>query len=169
MEARVTMTSTITRNQKAIHSTTTLILQEAEELERLLPRVAIHFGMVYHGRSMPDATLRQLGVCDLLEGGPLTLSEISKELDVCLSAITQMADRMERAGIVERVPAGFDRRNKYLQLTCLGQERLRSWRELRIRRAHAILGHLSCEARSEVLRTLNMLVSVPGDSDEKAV
>src|SRR5579871_3096892 len=111
------MTIATDRNKKAIPSATTLILQEAEQLEVLLPRVALHFGMVYQGQSMPDTTLRQLRVCALLETGPLTLSEISKEMEVCLSAITQMADRMEKIGIVERVPAGLDRRNKYLQLT----------------------------------------------------
>jgi DNA-binding MarR family transcriptional regulator len=167
-KASVMTTVTTTRNEEASHSAVAPILQEAAELEVLLPRVALHFGMVYQGETMPDTTLRQLRVCALLERGPLTLSEISKELEVCQSAITQMADRMEKTGIVERVPTGFDRRNKYLQLTCLGKERLHLWREHRIQRAQSILGHLSCQARNEVLRTLNMLVSATGDNDEPA-
>src|SRR4051794_238836 len=47
-----------------------------------------------------DLPLRQLRVCMLLHEGARTMSALSRDLSVSLSAMTQIADRLERAGIV---------------------------------------------------------------------
>ena len=45
------------------------------------------------------------------------MSSLGRELGVSLSAITQIADRLERAGLVTRVAKGGDRRVRRLELT----------------------------------------------------
>jgi len=52
-----------------------------------------------------ELPLAQLKVCSLLYGGPLSMSAWA-ELGVSLSAMTQIADRLERARLVKRVNQG---------------------------------------------------------------
>ena len=134
------------------------LLQQSVELERLLPRLTRQLGRLSLDHAMPDITLRQLRVCLLLEDGPITLSTIGRDPDICCSAVTQIADRLEKAGMVERISTPADRRNRYLQLTESGTERMQSWRAQRIERTHLILTKLSCESRQQALRALNTLL-----------
>ena len=65
--------------------------------------------------------LAQLRLCRVLYDGPRPMSVLSQELGVSLSALTQMADRLERAKLVARVASGKDRRVRHLQLTERGR------------------------------------------------
>ena len=102
--------------------------------------------------------LAQLRVCGILYDGPRPMSALSRELGVSLSAMTQIADRLERARLVNRVADGMDRRIRCLQLTERGQKLMRSREEARNRRVLAVLEQLSPGARSEVLAALETLV-----------
>ena len=53
--------------------------------------------------------LAQLRVCGILYRGPRPMSALSRELGVSVSAMTQIADRLERARLVHRVPDGMAR------------------------------------------------------------
>src|SRR5438477_7631090 len=64
-----------------------------------------------------ELPLAQLRVCGILYGGPRSMSVLGRELNVSLSAMTQIADRLERARLVKRVTVGDDRRVRCLQLT----------------------------------------------------
>jgi len=44
----------------------------------------------------------QLRVCHILTTGPCPMSTLSRELGVSLSAMTQIADRMERSNLASR-------------------------------------------------------------------
>ena len=151
------------RREKAQQVTVAPLLQQAVELERLLTRLPRQLGRLSVDHAMPDITVHQLRVCLLLEDGPMTLSTIGRELDICRSAATQIADRLEKAEMVERISTLTlstltDRRNRYLQLTENGKERMLSWRTQRVERAELILARLSYESRQQALRVLNMLL-----------
>jgi len=148
----------MTRREETDQVSATMLLLQAIELEHLLPRLTRQLGVLSLDHAMPDITVRQLRVCLLLEEGPLTLSTIGRDLDFCCSAATQIADRLEKAGMVERISTPADRRNRYLQLTENGKERMQSWRAKRIERAQLILTRLSCESRQEALHALNTLL-----------
>ena len=83
--------------------------------------------------------LAQLRVCGILYDGPRPMSALSRELGVSLSAMTQIADRLERARLVNRVAEGADRRIRCLQLTERGQKLMRSREDARNRRVLAVL------------------------------
>ena len=74
------------------------------------------------------------------------------------SAITQIADRLERAGLVTRVAKGADRRVRRLELTERGQTMMRLHEQARIQRMSAALEHLSPEQRQEVTAALQALI-----------
>jgi DNA-binding MarR family transcriptional regulator len=85
------------------------------------------------------------------------MSSLSDELGVTLSALTQIADRLESAGLVTRVARGSDRRVRYLQLTERGETVMRLREDARVRRTLAVLERLSPGAREEVTAALETL------------
>jgi DNA-binding MarR family transcriptional regulator len=100
----------------------------------------------------------QLRVCNLLADGPRTISALAREMQVTVSAVTQIADRLESASLVERVPGKRDRRTRHLRLTHHGMEALRVRRAQRVQRACEVLRTLNPAARVRVLRALRALL-----------
>ena len=93
---------------------------EAHELTDLFLAVARQLLAV--DDQAAELPLRQLRVCMLLYEGPRAMSSLSRELGVSQSAMTQIADRLERARLVRRTFEGSDRRIRSLQLTPRGQK-----------------------------------------------
>ena len=77
------------------------------------------------------------------------MSALGRELGVSLSAMTQIADRLERASLVDRVNQGADRRVRLLQLTEKGQEMMRRHDEVRVRRISEVMG--ICRPKNETM------------------
>ena len=73
--------------------------------------------------SMMDLPLRQFKVCLTLYRQSRSMSEISRELKLSPSAVTQVSDRLERRGLIERVFQDEDRRVRKLRLTKKGRRK----------------------------------------------
>ena len=101
--------------------------------------------------------LAQFRVCDLLYERPRSLSELGRELKVTLSAITQIADRLERNGLVKRITEGSDRRKRLLRLTARGEKLLRHREEARHEKMTSLLSRLPPPRRAEVITSLKTL------------
>jgi DNA-binding MarR family transcriptional regulator len=114
---------------------------------------------------LADLPVAQLRVCGLLfQRGARTMSQVGEELSISLSAVTQLADRLERAGLVARTAEsapGCDRRTKRLCLTPHGETLMQSRRALRLRRTEQALRRLSGEQRRAVLDALETLLDAP--------
>lgn len=135
------------------------------DIRKQSKNVACLIGKVMRGISKIDVDdpamylpLAQLRVCGFLNKGPRTMSELGKELGISLSAITQVADRLERAGLAERVNESDDRRVKMLQLTDKGIEVMQGRRERRIARAQQAMERLALEEREAVVSALQVFV-----------
>jgi DNA-binding MarR family transcriptional regulator len=115
-------------------------------------------GLLSVDDSTLDLPLRQLRVCLTLCGGRESMSELSRELGVSLSAMTQVANRLERQGLVERVFDESDRRVRFLQLTAQGEALMRSHEEAQLRRMERCLRQMGQEEAEQVLRMLGVLV-----------
>jgi DNA-binding MarR family transcriptional regulator len=87
--------------------------------------------------------------------GARSMKELSVELGVSQSAITQIADRLEAAGLVTRGAVGDDRRVKNLELTPRARKLLREREEQRIDRVREILEQLSPPDREVLLESLD--------------
>ncbi len=132
-------------------------LRHAKSAAALLLGLARHLLAADHDPAA-ELPLAQLRVCGILHGGPRRMSALGRELGVSLSAMTQIADRLERARLVRRVAEGTDRRIRCLRLTPRGERIMRLREEARLRRIVAALAHLSAEERTEVLAALEKLV-----------
>jgi DNA-binding MarR family transcriptional regulator len=106
-----------------------------------------------------ELPVAQLRVCGELYLAPRAMSALSQELGVSLSAMTQIADRLERAGLVRRVAEQSDRRVKQLRLTAQGRQTMRRREELRARRVATALDGMPPEARGRVQAALQELVT----------
>jgi DNA-binding MarR family transcriptional regulator len=86
------------------------------------------------------------------------MSALGRELGVSLSAMTQIADRLERANLVQRVAKGDDRRIRCLQLTDSGEKIMRLRQKARIERISDLLEYLNPSARQNVLTSFQTLL-----------
>ncbi|MEX2113110.1 MAG: MarR family transcriptional regulator [Pirellulales bacterium] len=115
-------------------------------------------GLLAVDDSTLDLPLRQLRVCLTLCGRKESMSELSRGLGVSLSAMTQVADRLERQGLVERVFDGSDRRVRFLQLTAKGEALMRSHEEAQLHKMAACLRRIGQQDSEKVLHALRVLV-----------
>ena len=148
-----------------------ILLTQAAKLESLLPKLMRRLFTLDPNHPANDLPLAQLKVCTILQAGPRTVSAIGEELSISVSAATQIADRLERAGFVERIAEPDDRRMRKLRLTAHGADVMLSRREARIQSAAAALEQLPPSARDEVLDALQVLLdaglgSAPRISEE---
>ncbi|HLJ54678.1 MAG TPA: MarR family transcriptional regulator [Chthonomonadaceae bacterium] len=112
------------------------------------------------GQSGPlaDMPLAQLRICSFLQDGPKSMSSVAEELAISTSAVTQLADRMERSGLVERVAAPCDRRLKHLRLTPRAEQMMSERRASRTGRARDALVMLPAQQRDDLIEALEQLL-----------
>jgi len=108
---------------------------------------------------LADMPLGQLRICSYLLEGPRSMSAIAEELGMSTSAVTQIADRMERAKLVKRVSAVEDRRLKHLHLTETARQLMNQRKDMRTRRAQEALALLPAETREQLLKSLEQLLN----------
>ena len=131
--------------------------EQAQKVADLLHALLRELAIGLHDPAV-EMPLAQLRVCNVLHDGPRSMSALGRELGVSLSAITQIADRLERVGLVNRVVRRTDRRVRSLQLTEHGEKMIRRHDEVRIQRMASLLEHLTSKAREEAAATLETLI-----------
>jgi DNA-binding MarR family transcriptional regulator len=132
--------------------------EHAARLEHLMPTILRRLFSLSHAGILAEMPLAQLRVCSYLFEGPRSMSAISEELGMSTSAVTQIADRMERSGLVERISAQDDRRLKYLHLTEQAKALMEDRRIRRTRRAQEALALLPAAVRDDLLAGLEQLL-----------
>lgn len=157
----------LTRDTDAASSTTendvkaedTEIAEQAALLERNLPACMRQIFAIDPSHPLADLPFGQYRLCILLfREGKRTMSQVSEDLGISVSAVTQMADRLEKSGLVERqAEPGGDRRTRFLQLTDYGQSLMDSRTQIRLKRATTVLSQLTAEQRQAVLESIDIL------------
>jgi DNA-binding MarR family transcriptional regulator len=132
-------------------------MEEAEKLALLMPALMRQLFTLDDDLSL-DLPLAQLRVCAMLCDGPCPMSVLGKELGVSLSAMTQIADRLERAKLVSRVGRENDRRIRCLELTRHGEKIMHRREQSRIQNVSAVLKNISGSARKEIVAALEILM-----------
>jgi DNA-binding MarR family transcriptional regulator len=133
------------------------ILEEANQIASLLPALMRQL-FTLDDELAVDLPLAQLRVCASLQAGPLPMSTLSRELGVTLSAMTQIADRLERTKLVSRVAQQSDRRVRCLQLTPRGEKMMKHRDDTRIRNVLTVFNYMSPNARKEILTALETMM-----------
>jgi DNA-binding MarR family transcriptional regulator len=132
--------------------------EDAARVASQLTSIARHLFVPDHD-AVDQLPVAQLRVCGILYRGRRTMSALGRELSVSQSAMTQIADRLERAGLVRRVAEENDRRVKCLELTARGEKIMRRRDDARLERVQAALARLSDDARRDVPAALEQLLA----------
>jgi DNA-binding MarR family transcriptional regulator len=106
-----------------------------------------------------DLTAQQLGLLRLLDE-PVSMRAFAEELSCDPSNVTGLVDRVERLGLVDRIPDPGDRRIRVLTLTAKGRRlRDRINRELALDLAREL--GLKPEDRDRILAVIATLTTSP--------
>lgn len=84
-------------------------------------------------------------------------TELGRMLLVNRSNVTGLIDRMERAGLVRRIPDAVDRRVHQIEMTDAGRETLDSCEHVYYRRIEDVMSNLSPERRDRLVEELESL------------
>ncbi len=133
-------------------------LEQAKRLETLFPKAFRCLLSSVAGDPTAELPDTQLKICLLLQKGDRSISTISDDLGITVSAVTQLADRLERAKMLERVPDKYDRRIKWLRLTEHGKAQMQARTEVRVQRIAQILLLLSPEIINSLFEGVQGLV-----------
>jgi DNA-binding MarR family transcriptional regulator len=146
------------------------LLEQAKTMALLLPALMRKL-FALDASLAAELPLAQLRVCGILYRGQQRMSALSRELGVSLSAMTQIADRLERARLVKRVAEGSDRRIRCLQLTERGRDVMRQHEQTHVKSVLAALGRLTSEARQQLLASLETLIDAcdSGNGDDVCI
>ena len=94
----------------------------------------------------------------LLRAEPHRLSDLAERLRIAPRSATEVADHLERRGLVERRPDPGDRRATLIVLTDQGRAAADDIREARIVEADRFFARLSADDRTDLARILRNLV-----------
>ena len=144
---------------------TASLRSDAERVEALVPQAMRAMYRQDPTDPLMDYSVPQLRLLRSLRGGSRTASLLGEELGLSVSAITQMANRLEASGLVERTDDSNDRRIKHLSLTKRGTELLAERRSRRIDQAQEVLARLTVKQRHQLIGALEALVVASGDHD----
>jgi DNA-binding MarR family transcriptional regulator len=116
----------------------------------------VNLALEEHGLSWPKfAVLRAL----VDAGAPLPLGVLGGRLHCVKSNVTQLVDRLEVEGLVQRVADPTDRRSKLAALTGEGRRRYEAGNQARVRAEREILAKLSASERVQLLKVLRDLIT----------
>jgi len=140
------------------------LIKQGGQLEYLVPKLMRSLFTLDPEDPAMDLPVAQLRVCAILSNGPLAISALARELNTSVSAGTQIADRLESSGLVERIPGRRDRRIKNLRLTERGADLIRDRRKRRVRRAVQVLRRMSPAARARAIQGIRTLLAATAAS-----
>ncbi len=136
--------------------------EDAARLEAILPRV-MRF-LFRHDLRDPLAHLSvsQLRMMRLLAGEARVASDLSTELGMTPSAVSQTTHRLERMGLIERKTDEVDRRVRRIVLSSHGEQLMLERQALRVERARMALASLSENHRRRLIDSLDELIKSVG-------
>lgn len=123
-----------------------------ELLRRLSVTSARHVAMI--SKAMGVSFTEVVALHHLYDSGGLTAKELASLMYLTPGAVTQLADKLERAGYLERTPNPRDRRSLLLKETKEGEEAVLGSMEPFFREAGRSISGLTREERELVGRFL---------------
>jgi DNA-binding MarR family transcriptional regulator len=113
---------------------------------------------------LADLPVAQLRVMRILFAGKCTPSSLSESLNLTMSAVTQLCNRLEALGLVARTEDATDRRIRWLSLSETGHEKMAARQQRRVQRAHEVLSSIPADLRVSLVTALEELLIVSRES-----
>lgn len=100
--------------------------------------------------------------------GPMSISQIAEFMRSGKSNATQIVDRLEADGLVQRIRNPQDRRGVVIEVTDEGKRRLNEGLEVRNRVAQELMGHISEDEMNRMIEQLEMLYQAAVRKEDNA-
>jgi DNA-binding MarR family transcriptional regulator len=144
----------------------------AAKIEQMLPRIGRRIFTLPVNHPAGDLPTAQNRVCSFLTAfGESSISDIGDELGVSVSAATQIVDRLEKTGLIERRPWLPDRRIRMVGLTEHGLKVMEERRKRRALRVAEVLERMPPAEREKLVDSLATLLEaclgMPSESPEE--
>lgn len=143
------------------------VRERAQKIEALLPRLMRSIYRTTDDSVLADLPLAQTRILRLLFGESRTVTALGEELDLTPSAVTQLVNRLQEAGLVQRLEDPDDRRVKHVALTARADEMMTARRERRVARMRSMLEMMPPERQQAVLGALEELIEAGGELPKK--
>lgn len=132
-----------------------------ERLDEVFQRMARYLHAELAQSLVSGITMSQFVVLRSLEKkGKVTVSEVAEDLNVSLSAITALADRLYKAGLVDRRRDEQDRRLVWLTLTGKGVEAVAACRKARMKVVGKYFEQLPAEDVERLIQIYEKILAV---------
>lgn len=131
---------------------------DAVRLESLLPTVMRVLFRHDGDEPLVELSVAQMRMMRLLYARDRMPGEVSTELGLTPSAVTQIANRLEKSGLIERRSDPTDRRVRLIGLSEDGRQKMRQRQAYRVSRAEGVLVALSDAHRRALVEALEDLV-----------
>ncbi len=129
----------------------------AERLEALFPSLLRALYRPKEGDPLSELTIGQIRIVRLLYAETHTVSSLGEELGMSISATTQMTQRLEGSGLVEKSDDPLDKRVKILRLSLLGKRLMDVRRAQRIDHVQRVLDGMSKDRQMQLIDVLDEL------------
>jgi DNA-binding MarR family transcriptional regulator len=106
-----------------------------------------------------ELTMHQFRILFLLAARPQRVSDVADHLGVRLSSATNLADRLEAKGLIERVHDAEDRRVVWCRLTPLGQKEAQNLWSINREWIEQVAGLLQDDELNALIRAFEALSS----------
>lgn len=137
-------------------------LEFAIKLEAMFPRVIRAIFASDPSDPLMDLQIAQIRVMRTLFRGDRTVSDLSEEFGLSMSACTQMINRLEAMGLVDRRGDSDDRRIRHIGLSEKGLAQMKERQRLRVSRAQQTLQNLTAEEQERIVWALERLLLEAG-------
>lgn len=133
------------------------VYEDAVSLEAMLPRVMRVLFRHEGSDPLGHLSLSQLRMVRALHGQDRSAVDLSSELKMSQSAVSQTLHRLEAMELIERRPDEHDGRVRHVGLSELGARLLRERQELRVSRAQETLAKLTDAQRGSLVESVSQL------------
>lgn len=110
---------------------------------------------------LPHAWFEVLIRLSRSEGGQLTMGALADQVTLTTGGVTRLIDRMEAAGLVERLPCRTDRRVSYAAITDAGRAKLEEVAEAHAANLRTVFEGFSARDLATFDELLDRLRAVP--------
>ncbi|MCG9968309.1 MarR family transcriptional regulator [Pelotomaculum terephthalicicum JT] len=132
-----------------------------ERLDEVFQHIARRLHAELAQNMISGITMSQFVVLKKLrDKGRVTVSEVAEDLNVSLSAITALADRLHKAGLVDRSRDEQDRRLVWLTLTEEGENTVANCRKSRAKVVEKYVGQLPEEDLERLIQIYEKILAI---------
>ncbi|WP_456430927.1 MarR family winged helix-turn-helix transcriptional regulator [Thermosulfuriphilus sp.] len=135
-----------------------------KDLERLTHLIIQFFekmasweNSVVKGSGLSPAQMHTIEIIGVNQG--LRMKELAEKMGITTGTLTVMIDRLEKKGLVERLPNQKDRRSYLVHLTSKGQELFHQHHQHHLRLTEEALSGMSPEEKQDFSRLLEKFIS----------